>query len=779
MDDNLTEEEVEQGSKAGEPDSRVSFWINEIAAARKREKEWRKEGQRILDIFDGSKSETTPFNILYSNTETLQPALYSATPRPVVDRRFKDNDPLGKAGAVAGKRVLEFLLDTNVEGYETFDQGVKAAVVDTLLPGRGFTTVKYDADLGEMEDGTEYKKSELVCLNTRSWNRVYHGFARKWSQVPWIAYEEYIDKEEAEERFGEQVASKLVFTETDEEYEEEEGKRRFEADDRSQRKTALIYQIWDKDGGRKVRYVAPQYKDDFLLVDEDPLKLTGFFNCPKPLAFIEKANDLAPVALYTLYENQAKELNLLTLRINRLVNAIKARGLYDGELGGELATLMDADDNALVPTDKGSSLAAEKGLQNAIWMMPLDVLTQTLDRLYQAREQCKQVIYEITGIADIMRGQTSASETLGAQKIKNQWGTLRIKPKQREVQRYTRDLLRMMLEIAATKFSEDTWAKMTGLPYLTQQQAMQAQSIAQAAAASGQPVPPEVQQALQQPTWSAVLAMLRDDTQRAYRIDIETNSTVEPEAVEDQKNISDLMTALGQFLNGVGPLVEKGVMPFEVAQTMMLSICRQFRFGVEIEDQIKQMKAPPPQDDGKAAQQQQAAMQQQMQAAQQLQALQSQLQQAKAQLQATDLEKGISDRETKVALDRLELERDKALFQLEQKVTKESLALRDQVGQEKLANKEGMLSLKEQTVKKEQAHADRAKTTIAKAGQAVDQTRTEILQAIQQQGAMTQAMVAELLAAIRAPRTRVPVRGADGRIERVLDQVAEPQGTMQ
>jgi hypothetical protein len=38
---------------------------------------------------------------------------------------------------------------------------------------------------------------------------------------------------------------------------------------------------------------------------------------------------------------------------------------------------------------------------------------------------------------------------------------------QKEVQRYARDLLRMMLEIAAHKFSEETWAKMTGLPFLT------------------------------------------------------------------------------------------------------------------------------------------------------------------------------------------------------------------------------------------------------------------------------------------------------------------------
>jgi hypothetical protein len=170
-------------------------------------------------------------------------------------------------------------------------------------------------------------------------------------------------------------------------------------------------------------------------------------------------------------------------------------------------------------------------------------------------------------------------------------GHAALKRQQKEVQRYARDLLRMMLEIAATKFSEETWAKMTGLPFLTTQQGQQAQAVA--AAAQQQAMVPgprtarpasaaaaqEAQQALQKPKWADVLAILKDDIQRAYRIDIETNSTVEPEAVEDQKNIADVMNALGQFLNSVSPLVAKGVMPFQAAQSMMLAIVRRFRFG--------------------------------------------------------------------------------------------------------------------------------------------------------------------------------------------------------
>lgn len=578
-------------------------WLNEIAASKEREKKYRDRGDEVLETYSGKKK--TPFNILFSNTETLAPALYSAVPRPVVQRRFKDADEQGKAASEAGKRVLEFLLDTNVEGYETFDDGLKAAVLDALLPGRGVTCVKYDADIGELPppeavtespqapEASPYIKSELVCLDSKLWNRVHFGYARKWSKVPWIAYEEHIDKAEATRLFGE-VAEKLKFTDNEE---NDEKQKTNEEKNKGERKTCLIYQIWDKDR-RAIVYVSPQLKDEVLKEEPDPLGLTGFFNCPKPIQFIRKAADLTPTALYDFYEEQAKELNELTRRISNVTRAIKAKGVYDSMLGSDIQKLLEADDNEFVPSDKGASIAAEKGLDNAIWFMPLENLIVVLRELQNAREQCKQTIYEITGIADIMRGQTNASETLGAQEIKEGWGKLRLKNLQKEVQRYARDLLRMMLEIAASKFGEEAWARMTGLPFTASAELEQLQLIAQAAQQAQQPLPPEVEQKLQAPKWPEVLQLLKDDLHRSYRIDIETNSTVEAEATEDQKNIAEFMNAMGQLLNGISPLVVQGILPFQAAQAMMLTICRRFRFGPEMEDYIKAMQPPKPPDDG-------------------------------------------------------------------------------------------------------------------------------------------------------------------------------------
>jgi hypothetical protein len=632
--------------EAEKASNKVAAWLAEIDAAKQREKEYRKDGVKIHSIYNGSKEEKIPFNILYSNTETLLPALYSSVPRPVVQRRFKDGDMVGKASAKAGERVLEFLLDTNIEGYETYDECVRAATLDGLLSGRGLSTVKYDAELakmlgdddkeGEVADKSEpqeeayEKKSELVCVETKSWDKVYFGYAKRWSKVPFIVYEEYVDKTEATRLFGEEKAGKLKYNTKDEDEEKE-------TDDNDEKlgqlsKTACVYQIWHKKT-KKVIFVSSDYKDGFLKEQDDPLGLTGFFNMPRPMMFLEKSNDLMPVALYTLYENQATELNRLTLRIQKVVEAIKARGIYDSELGDDIAKIMEESDNALVPADKSASLSAEKGLGNAIWFMPIEQLVNVLVQLYGARNQCKQIIYEITGISDIMRGSTNANETLGAQEIKKSFGTLRLKRLQSEVQRYARDLLRMMLEIAASKFSEETWQKMTGLPYLTDEQKqlldMQAAQIQQ----TGQQPPPELQEQLQMPTWSAVLEMLNDDVQRSYRIDIESNSTVQPEATEDQKNIAEVMNALAQYMNGIAPLVVNGSLPFEAAQSMMLAISRRFRFGSEIEEHIMKMKQPEKEDPKAAEQAKQQAEAQAKQADMQAQA---QMKQAEAQIKAQE-----------------------------------------------------------------------------------------------------------------------------------------------
>lgn len=762
----------------GEQDHIVADWLDEISHAKKREKDFRKQGEHVIKLYDCERASSTTFNILFSNTETLSPTLYSASPRPLVERRYKDDDALGKASSIAAERLLSFQLDTNIEGYETFDDIMKMAVLDGLLPGRGVSTVKYEADFiaepgvpsqpsegegaaeGEPEPPApaDYLANEQICLETKVWNRVHFGYAKKWSKVPWIAYEELIDREEAVRLFGESVASRMKFSSGNDRTDEAQSTDRAEKH-QGLKKTACIYQIWDRDGGKKVRYISAGYDEGYLKVLDDPLQLTGFYNCPRPLQFIDKVHSLIPTSMYNVYESQAMELNRLSLRISHITEAIKARGIYDGDLGGDIANLMKADDNELVPAEKGASLAAEKGLDNAIWFMPIDKLIIVLQQLYQARETCKQVIYDITGIADIMRGSTKASETLGAQQLKSSWGTLRIKNKQKEVQRYVRDLLRIILEVAATKFDEETWAKMTGLPYLTQMQtqqlqmqmqAMQQQMQTQPSQPGPSPQMQQIQQQLQQPTWEHVLGLLRDDMQRAYRIDIETDSTVEPEATNAQQEITSVMAAMSQVMNGLGPLVLQGALPFETAQTMLLTVVKAFKGGRQLEASIKQMQAPKPPEGagGEKAKAEQAVAQ----AQQQLQVQQAQMQQQKAQMdlqvKTLQAEKEILEKRVDLELREIQLKSEQDQFELEKQAHEESDASREMTAESEPSTPKVPRQPRQPSRILEQL-------TAMMANQANQHAQT--LQTLTQ--------------AITAPKTKRAIRGPDGRIQAVTEEV--------
>ena len=66
------------------------------------------------------------------------------------------------------------------------------------------------------------------------------------------------------------------------------------------------------------------------------------------------------------------------------------------------------------------------GLQNHIWLVPILEWVNALKELYQSRDQQKNAIYEIIGIADIIRGATNPYETATAQRMKGTVGSGRM-----------------------------------------------------------------------------------------------------------------------------------------------------------------------------------------------------------------------------------------------------------------------------------------------------------------------------------------------------------------
>jgi hypothetical protein len=263
----------------------------------------------------------------------------------------------------------------------------------------------------------------------------------------------------------------------------------------------------------------------------------------------------------------------------------------------------------MIPAQDVLPLMQSGGLDNAIWMWPIEKIAGILGQLYLQREQIKTTIYEITGIADIMRGSSAAMETLGAQQLKVQFGTMRMDDSRRDIQRYARDLIRIAAEIISEQFTPESLQLMTDIKLPSMQEKQQAQMMLQGQQTAmqgppmemqgqqmgmpGQPpqqpppeVPPEVLEMLKKPTWEECIQLLRDDKQRSFRVDIETDSTISGNYAADQQAITQLLQGVSAFIADAGPAVASGYLPLEAAKAMIMAAVRRFKLGREVEDAL-------------------------------------------------------------------------------------------------------------------------------------------------------------------------------------------------
>jgi hypothetical protein len=484
-DDTLQSGSYDSAAQIGEtPAAVVKRWDLELSLADKDEKEWRKKAEAIVERYRGTKQKKNSFNILWSNTETMRQAVYNTLPTPDVRRRFRDADPVGK---VVGE-VLERCADYAMDVYD-FDFTMKLDVLDALLCGRGLSRVKYVPDLEDMEADDSQDKQEpqqrlvyerVMCEHVQ-WDDFRHGPGKTWDEVRWVAFRHRFSREAGIEKFGDIFKSIKLDNVADEEV------KKADQAISDLFKTLEVWEIWDKDS-KQVLFIARSHKTEPLQTASDPLGLDGFFPIPRPFYAVEDACSLVPTPLYELYKEQAEELNRVTARINNLTDALKVRGIYNSVLA-EISELIELGDNQLLPAKNAAALAGDMGgLEKNIWFMPIEQAAKVIQILGIQREACKQVIYEITGMSDIMRAATDPNETFGAQKIKAQWGTQRLKKMQAECQRYIRDIIRLKCQIIANKFQPQTIMDMTGLKMFTseaerqhvQMQAQQFQQFQQA-----------------------------------------------------------------------------------------------------------------------------------------------------------------------------------------------------------------------------------------------------------------------------------------------------------
>jgi len=624
-------------------------WYNCIASYERTFKEWEGRADKIVKRYrDDQRSRNNPnakFNILWSNVQTITPAVFARLPRPDVSRRFRDNDPIGRVASMMLERALEY----EIEHYGDYASAMKQTVQDRLLGGRGTAWVRYephivgemggmgedmpddglqvteDIDEAETEGGIHRENQERIeyeCapVDYVHWRDFGLTVARTWEEVTAVWRKVYMGRPALVERFGEELGGKIPLDtkpDTSKTFNEKMGEGASEA---------VVYEIWDKTTGQVIWLNKSMGK--ILDTRDDPLQLENFWPCPKPMFSTLTTDSLIPVPDFVLYQDQARQLDTLADRIDGFIQALKVRGVYDASEPSLARLFTEGENNSLLPVKNYGAFSEKGGLVGAINLVDIKPIAEGLNMAYQAMEQVKGQIYEIMGIADIQRGQTDPNETLGAQIIKSNNASGRLKTMQHDVVNFATALLQIKAQIICQHFTDDTIVKISGAMQLSQQDQ---QFIPQA------------------------LALLKNEPAKNFRIEVTTDSMIYQDEQQEKQDRMEFLQAMGGFLQQAIPAAQATPELTPMLIEMLKFGVTAFKAGKGLEglidetaDKFRQQAAqmegqpkPPSPEMQKLQMEQQmdqAKMQAQVQAKQAEMQMQMQMEQQKMQMQM-DLEK--------------------------------------------------------------------------------------------------------------------------------------------
>ena len=448
-------------------------WNQEIVFANKQTEKFHKRAdsvvKKFLDERETTVSDARWFNLFYANTQILESSLYAQLPKPDVSRKYIDyNDDVARVAALIVERCITQDLD---DPRDNFDTMMRQVVQDRLVPGLAQAWLRLVTEtepiplieLTPTAGGTEIEHNEPlerivnqnVVVDYVFWKDFVWSPCRVWSERRWVGRAVYMTRPELVKRFGEEHGNAIPLM----------AKSSINTNDSTPKELMLscakIYEIWDR-VSRKVLWLCMEYKA-ILDSKDDPLKLQGFEPCPTPMLANTSTSNTTPRPDYFMLQDQYMELDSVNNRISRLVQACKVVGVYDQSQKAIAGMLNDAVDNQLVPVENWPQFSEKSGLKGTIDWLPLDQVVTTLRELIAARDAIKGQIYELTGIADIVRGASKASETLGAQKIKAQFASIRIKKLQDEVARFASEVMRIKAEIMVKHFAPELLVQLSGV----------------------------------------------------------------------------------------------------------------------------------------------------------------------------------------------------------------------------------------------------------------------------------------------------------------------------
>ena len=474
----------------------------------------------------------------------------------------------------------------------------------------------YSEDMAEGESEDTEEESSYDTDDSKKSFKIefvdYQDFLKstekEWNRVRWIAFKKYYSRKELIEYFGKK-GEKVPMTNVKFESLNEESQKE------DLYKMCEVWEIWDKEN-KKCHFITFAGDGFVLDTEDDGYNLKNFFPIPMPMG-LNESKRLLPSPLFNKYKNLADDLTDIHDRITSLVQQAKFTGAYTSLVEqSDVENIMNGDDGEFKPLKTSANIDDARKL---VVFKPLNEIANTITILRTEKMALKSDIQEITGLSDIVRGTSVASETATAQQLKGNFAISRIQPLQKEVEFTIRDTLRLLAELAVEKMSINEIIKIVGL------KVVDVDLILENAKRN---IDVEKEEAInlldpKQPDFKEKIAMLeqqaqmglqqtikdlqkqlkgffielknipklaktiKDDKLRCISIDIETDSTVKIDQNQEKMDRMEYIRTISQTIQQMVPAVQTGVISKDALNEFVIFASKPFKVGRNLENYLK------------------------------------------------------------------------------------------------------------------------------------------------------------------------------------------------
>lgn len=585
------------------------WWKAQITQSEERRRKFIETAEESIRVYNAQKQvgilndAERRLNVWWYCINTLLPAYYSSTPKAEVNLRKRTGGIPYELGSVILERNTQFVMDTHFD----FDKVGYNAALQFLLTGQSVLWARYVAKFetvlqemaviqdpsGQLIDGmgrpytgdteilqpgegnilmasmeVEKKISEKALLDVIQYNDYNCSDARSEDEIEWQSRRAFLDRSQAEQLFGRDVADDLVYDSFPEVMKKDLARK----EDKFEGK-AELHEIWCE-ATNKVYWLQKTGEKAIIESSEPPTKFEKFYPC----SVIRQSADpdsVVPVSDYAHVRDQILEVERLTTRIHAVTQAIRTNFLYDAAMGPTVEQLF-AGDLKGTPIINWPSYKGRGGLQAGVEFYPVEPFVNALNVLQGARSAALQQLYETLKVSDLLRGTSEQYKSATANRLENQWSSMGLIVRQNQFSKFISDAINNLSTIIAEQFEEETILDVGDADQLisdslllppTPSEKPQMPMLGGMPPEEGEGMPemPEGMEAQMPGNPEAqieameaeIMDLLRDNKKRSYRIQVASDSMVAIDQQQQQQEGAALIQSAGQFFDQMRGLVDQ------------------------------------------------------------------------------------------------------------------------------------------------------------------------------------------------------------------------------